>query len=86
MSATRQTTNGRGAATVAPTFPEPRFSVGDRVFICGERDSVLGRYPYTVGSRFRYGGATCWSWNYGLLGISGHALATVFEDQIESQS
>ena len=61
---------------------QPQFEIGERVFIRDEQDRVLGRYPYTVGKRFRYGGEAAWSWNYTLLGIRGNPVTTVFEDQL----
>lgn len=64
---------------------EPRFAVGDPVWIRGEVDRVIGRYPYRVAGRFRYGGATCWSWRYRLVGITGTLLTTAFEDQLEGR-
>lgn len=64
------------------TTIEPQFEIGDPVFIRDEQDRVLGKYPYTIGRRFRYGGEACWSWNYVLHGIEGRPITTVFEDQI----
>ena len=64
------------------TEQPPRFKVGDRVFIRDEDDRVLGKYPYTVGRRYRYGGDVIWTWSYDLHGITGERVTTVFEDQV----
>lgn len=65
---------------------QPQFEIGEPVFIKDEQDRVLGRYPYTVGRRFRYGGESVWSWNYVLHGIGGKPVTTVFEDQLVRRS
>jgi hypothetical protein len=61
---------------------EPLFAPGDPVFIRDETDSILQKYPYTVGRRYRYGGATCKSWLYELHGIRGTRIGSAFEDQL----